>query len=87
MEIGLFNYVIDFYDSSEEEGEVVTEQMACNSMILCDIAFIKAKERLDEWNDMGFADLAMQCNSRLDLFKTLKAKYITEVDHASLQEQ
>jgi hypothetical protein len=28
MEIGLFNYVLDFYDSSEEEGEVVTEQQS-----------------------------------------------------------
>ncbi len=59
MEIGLFNYVLDFYDSSEEEGEVVTEQMACNSMILCDVAAIKARKRVDEWNDIGNPDLAI----------------------------
>jgi uncharacterized pyridoxal phosphate-containing UPF0001 family protein len=57
-------------------------------MILCDVAVIKAKERLDEWNDIGDADLAKQhFHSKLGLLKALKAKHITKADHAYLQGQ
>jgi hypothetical protein len=62
------------------------EQMAFNSMI-CDVAVIKAKERLDEWDDIGNSDLVMRCNSKSELLKALKAMNITEADHASLEQQ
>jgi len=50
-----------FYDFVEEHLEVAPpeEQMACNSMILCDVAAIKARKRVDEWNDIGNPDLAI----------------------------
>jgi hypothetical protein len=60
--------------------------MAFNSMI-CDVAVIKAKERLDEWDDIGNSDLVMRCNSKSELLKALKAMNITEADHASLEQQ
>jgi len=51
VEIGLINNVLDhFYDFVEEQVEAVTpeEQLCQNNMIICDVATIKAKEKLDE---------------------------------------
>ncbi len=90
IEIGLVNYVLEnFYDFDEDQVEVAPpeEHMACNSMILCDVAVIKAKESVDDWNDTGNADLALQCYSKLQLSKALKAKTLLAMERASLLEQ
>jgi hypothetical protein len=76
IEIGLINYVLEnFYDFIEEQVEVAPpkEQMARNSMILNDVAVIKAIERLDKWHVIGNVDLAMQCYSKPELLKALRA--------------
>jgi len=90
IEIGLINYILEkFYDFIEEQIKVAPpkEQMALNSMILSDVARIKAKERLDEWHDIFNVDLAMQCYSKSELLKALRAKNLMEAEHASLQQQ
>ena len=63
IEIGLVNNILEsFNDFVEEQVEVAPpeERLARNNMIMSDVAFIKAKQKVDEWKDSGGADLAMQ---------------------------
>jgi hypothetical protein len=50
----------------------------------CDVATIKAKEKLDEWKENGASDLAMQRYSKSLLTRALKARGITMQEHVSL---
>ena len=87
IEIGLVNNALEsFYDFVEEQVEVATpeERMARNSMILSDVAVVKAKERLDEWKETSGADLAMQRYSKSQLSKALKSRGISAPERQSL---
>jgi len=51
---------------------------------MSDVAFIKAKQKVEEWKDSGGMDLAMQRYSRSQLSKTLKSRRISAEDRESL---
>jgi hypothetical protein len=87
VEIGLINNILDyFYDFVEEQVEAAApeERLYQNNMIICDVATIKAKEKLDEWKENGVSDLVMQCYSKSLLTRALKARGITMQEHVSV---
>jgi hypothetical protein len=53
-------------------------------MIMSDVAFINAKQKVEEWKDSGGMDLAMRRHSQSQLSKTLKFRRISAEDRESL---
>ncbi len=87
VEIGLINNVLDhFYDFVEEQVEAPTpeERLCRNNLIICDVAAVKAKEKLDEWKESGASDLAMQRYSKSLVTRALKARGMSMEERQNL---
>ncbi len=62
IEIGLTNNVLDnFYDFIEDQVEKASpeEKVARNELVIADVAYTRAQEKLESWKENGATDLVM----------------------------
>jgi hypothetical protein len=77
IEIGLTNNVLDnFYDFIDDHVEKTSleEKVARNQLVMADVAFTRAEERLDHWKATGATDLVMFRLEKSNLQAALRSR-------------
>jgi hypothetical protein len=77
IEIGLTNNVSDnFYDFIEYQVEKASleEKVAKNQLVMADVAYTRAQEKLENWKENGATDLVMFRLEKANLQAALKER-------------